>query len=316
MKNPPKSPTAIVTLGGLCVRTMRYYTTILLMLLLIGCSNQPQDSMSALRHELTALCDSIDAHIGVAVITAEGDTLTIGGEVQYPLLSVVKFPQALAVAHKLQAEGRSLDDTLSVTPAELPQGTWSPLRDEHPEGGTFTIGNLLSASLEASDNNACDILFHRICSVEETDSYIHSLGIGGCDIQCDEQMMRDDLKRCYLNASTPIAAARLLQYLYQHRNEPLVSDVWEAMARCQTGQHRIPAGISQPAATFVHKTGTGPLLHGRLIALNDVGLILYPDGTCFTLAVFIEDAALTTEQAEALIADITRIVTQAKTAPK
>ena len=286
----------------------------LLALLLQGCQGRkalPQpDADAPLREALAALCDNVDGRVGVAAAMADGRLITFGDTTSFPLLSVVKFPQAIALCRCLDEQQRTLDDTLHITSAELLPDTWSPLRDEHPAGGTFTIGELLRWSLVMSDNNACDILFHRLCSVGETEARIHALGFTDCHIEVDEQAMRSDLTQCYRNAVTPATAVQMLQYLYAHRDETHLSTVWEDMALCQTGQHRIPAGVLHDSATVVHKTGTGPVVDGRLLALNDAGIVLYPDGTQLTLAIFVSDAALTADQAEALIAAITRTITR------
>lgn len=274
------------------------------------CGTAPKTApVDEVRQALTTLCDSIDATIGIAVSYPDGDTLTLAGDTPFALLSVVKFPQALAICQHLARTGCTLADTLHVTADDLPAGTWSPLRDEQPEGGPLTLGELMHWSLVMSDNNACDILFHRVLSVTATDTVIHAMGIADCHIQSDEQAMRADPQRCYHNAATPQATVQLLQYLYDHHDEPLLSMVWNDMSLCQTGQQRIPAGVGD-SIRVVHKTGTGPVIDGRLLALNDVGILLLPDGTHLELAVFVQDAALTPDQAEALIARITRIILQ------
>ena len=51
----------------------------------------------SLERALRAVTDSVRATVGVAVVFGDGDTLAVNGGRCYPMLSVCKFHQALAV---------------------------------------------------------------------------------------------------------------------------------------------------------------------------------------------------------------------------
>ena len=129
------------------------------------------------------------------------------GDVFYPMLSVFKFHQALAVCGWLRQGGIPLDTEVDVTPDMLQENTWSPLRDEHPQGGRFPYGTLLTYSLVQSDNNACDILFSLTGGPAMTDRYIRSLGVDGFDIECTEAMMHENLAACSMPECENIISA-------------------------------------------------------------------------------------------------------------
>ena len=218
----------------------------------------------ALLERIASLADSMDARCGVAVIFGDGDTLSytgghsrIGGSASgrfpmaaspgecFPMASVFKFHQALAVCDRLMRSGVSLDTEVSVGKADLAENTWSPLMDEYPCGGRFTYGELLAYTLQQSDNNACDFLFRTVCDVSRTDSYIRSLGIDDFAIACDEAAMHDDLSACYSNWTTPLAAAVLLEKFYSVKDSSEYTGyVWKLMSDCRTGRNRIPGHIS------------------------------------------------------------------------
>ena len=281
-----------------------------MMLLLLSTSCQKQQNktsnMDSLRTDIASICGSLDAEIGVAVLFENGDTLLIGNDTHYPMLSVVKFPQALAICHQLKRNQQSIDTTIDVLSTDLFPDTWSPMREQFPKGGKFSVAQLLDFSLVQSDNNACDILFKKVCSIAKTEYFVRQIGIDACNIRCDEQMMRTDPMNGYRNGITPWAAIQMLEFLYKKKDQDTYQPVWNAMARCETGKNRIPAGVKNPQAKVVHKTGTsGAMENGRLMGINDIGIIVLPDGSHITLAVFIKDANMTQEAAEKVIATVT-----------
>lgn len=307
----------------------KWIVCILLFCAVWPCFSQRLDT-ERLRERLTELACGIDARVGVAVISGGGDTLTLccgasgpdadgctgplagaGGE-QFPLLSVFKFHQALAVCDRLRQSGKSLDMVLKVKEPELERDTWSPLRDEFPSGGRFTVRQLLDYTLLYSDNNACDILFSRICGIGQTSRYIASLGIGDFCIECNEKMMHEDIMNSYRNRTLPLSAVLLLEAFYAVRDTDEYSRyVWNTMVSCRTGTARIPKYIVPAGAVVAHKTGTGDVREdGRIIAANDIGVILLPGGGHVSIAVFVSDAACGMEQCEETIALIAASVVE------
>ena len=276
-----------------------------------------------LRDKIEEIVDSVDARIGVGAVLPDGDSLAVYGGLRngnstcdserFPMLSVFKFHQALAVCGWLR-EGRiPLSAKIKVDKSELHDGTWSPLREDYPSGGDFSWGDLLEYTLTLSDNNACDILFSRTCGPSWTDSYIKSLGEAGFSIECTENMMHEDLSKCLLNWSTPLSAARILEKFYECRKADEYSEfVWKTMAGCRTGEGRIPEYIHGDAVEIAHKTGTGDTgADGRIMAVNDIGTVVLNDGRHFSLAVFISDAGCSLEECEETIARIALAVMDA-----
>lgn len=142
----------------------------------------------SLERALRAVTDSVRATVGVAVVFGDGDTLAVNGGRCYPMLSVCKFHQALAVLDRLDRRGLPLTTRIPVRRSDLLSGTWSPLREACPGGGRFTVAELLTYSVAQSDNNVCDVLFRFLGGTEAVDRYIAGLGIGETVIVADNDI--------------------------------------------------------------------------------------------------------------------------------
>ena len=252
------------------------------------------------------------AEIGIAVIIDGKDTVTVNNDIHYPLMSVFKFHQALALADYMGKQKQSLETRLPIKKSDLKPDTYSPLRDKYPQGEIeMSIADLLKYTLQQSDNNACDILFDYQGGPDAVNKYIHSLGIRECAIAGTETAMHEDLNLCYENWTTPLAAAELVEIF---RKKPLFPNVYkdfifQTMVECQTGQDRLVAPLLDKKVTEGHKTGTGDLnAKGQQIGCNDIGFVLLPGGRTYSIAVFVKDSEENNQANSKIIADISRIV--------
>lgn len=228
-----------------------------------------------------------------------------------PLFSIVKFPQALYVAHCLTESGRPLDGKVTVRKRSLMQDTWSPMLEMFGRCRRFSFAELLRLSLQESDNNACDILFDVFGAPEAVEEYISCIGFPGVRIRSTERQMMSDRKTAYLNAASPREIAGLLEWFFQHRNDNEgLSYVWQLMSGCNTGLSRLPAA-AEPGDNVIHKTGTGFATETGVSAINDAGVIIHPDGTHSVAAVFVLDHSGRPESAEALLSGTARGLLQA-----
>ncbi|WP_288152916.1 class A beta-lactamase, subclass A2 [Bacteroides acidifaciens] len=278
----------------------------LIPILLFSCQSVPLEA------QLKEAIKDKKAEIGIAVIIDGKDTITVNNDNHYPLMSVFKFHQALALADYMAKHKQSLDTLLKIEKSDLKPDTYSPLRDKYPQGEIeMSIADLLRYTLQQSDNNACDILFNYQGGTDAVDKYIHSLGIQDCAIVGTEAAMHEDLDLCYQNWSTPLAAAELLEIF---RREPLFAKeykdfIWQTMVECQTGQDRLVAPLLDKKVTVGHKTGTGDRnAKGQQIGCNDIGFVLLPDGRTYSIAVFVKDSEESFADNSKIIADISRII--------
>lgn len=270
------------------------------------------NSIDSLRNEIIHCVSKYDAKVGVAVMINDTDTLTVNNYDKYPMMSVFKFHQALAVCHFLQKKGMPLDSVINISKKELREDTYSPLRDRFPEGNIrISLSELMEYTLQLSDNNACDILFNRILSVKDTDKYIRSLGIDDFSIEMDENDMHENLTNCYSNWTTPMAAVRLINLFLEGGavSGEYYDFIKRTMTECTTGIGRLPYPLKNTGAVIGHKTGTGDNnSDGRYIGINDIGFIDLPNGDRYLIAVFVKDSAEDYETTERIIAEISSIV--------
>ena len=216
----------------------------------------------------------------------------------FAMHSVMKFPQALYVADYLHKKGLTLSDSVLVHKNSLDAETWSPMLSIFEGACYFTFAELIEWSLKQSDNNACDLLFASCGQPDAVDKYIHTLGFKDIHVQLTEKEMKKNPHRAIENSATPKEMARLLEWFYHHRNDNKnLSFIWDTMADCNTGQHRIAAVLPKDGK-LIHKTGSGFSSSDGRQDRNDVGIILLPDGSHLSIAIFLQNSKEEKEVAE------------------
>ena len=250
-----------------------------------------------------------DDNIGVAVITAWGDTVSVNGDKPFELQSVVKFHQALAMAKTMTAS-EMLNTKVTYDASDLKAGTWSPLRAVNKDGGTADLSTLLYYSLRMCDNNAADILFDRFLSPVQVDSLLRSgTPAKNFGIARTEDDMHKDQRMSADNWSTPLDCAGLFNYAFAEDTTASIAALRAVMAsESAFGKSRLVKGIGN--GTVFNKTGTGFEKDGKVSALNDAAFVYFPHSTGgfwhYSIAVFAADCAV--EETEAKIAEISEIV--------
>ena len=252
-----------------------------------------------------------EARIGIAVRTPDGETVA-RQDTLLPLLSVFKFPLALAVLDKAAAEGTPLTTPVEVGPEWLDPDTYSPLRDSLPAtGGGVTLGGLLRYSTSLSDNIACDRLLAYVGGPDAVERYVRErAGITGFRIAATERTMHLDPANQRINVARPSAVcalfARFLEGgLLTQEHETLLRQLLEGAT---TGANKLRAGLPEEVV-LGHKTGSSDRTpEGLRIADNDAGVIYLPDGRLCYLAIFIKDSQEDDHTNAELIARITRII--------
>lgn len=293
--------------------------TAVAVILLTAC-RQPtgvsSDYKAELKKELTAIADSAKGDVGIALIY-DGDTLTVNNDAIYPMMSVFKLHQAVALCRMFEENGTSLDSVMTLRRSELDPDTWSPMLKDHTgEEISLPMRRLLEYTLIESDNNASNEMFVRLMPPAACDSVIAGI-IPRCsfEIRFNEAEMQADHSQAYSNRTSPLGAAILIDRVF---TDSLVGKDYQdfiksALMRCQTGPDKISAALSErEGITIGHKTGSGYRDdNGRLAASNDVAFITLPDGRHYSLAVFVKDFDGTDAEAAATIARISEAVIKA-----
>lgn len=266
---------------------------------------------SQLQKELSEFVKDKDANIGIAVIIDREDTIEVNGHKAFPMLSVYKFPIAVALGDYLRSSARMVADPIRLTQADLNPDTYSPMLERYEGVDSFQLSlrDLLAYALQQSDNNASDILLKMMGGTSNAMSALTRLGFKEINVISTEAEMYDDNRLCYTNSATPVEMARLLDRFDHGLDDHYTRQVKQLMETCATGVNRLAKPLVDTDATIGHKTGTGfTLPDGRLMAINDVGYVHLPDGRSYSIAVFIENSGYDTEATENLIADISAIV--------
>lgn len=291
--------------------------TAVAVILLTAC-RQPNgvssDYKAGLEKELTAIADSAKGDIGIALIY-DGDTLTVNNDAIFPMMSVFKLHQAVALCRMFEENGTSLDSVMTLRRSGLDPDTWM-LKEHTGEEINLPMRRLLEYTLIESDNNASNEMFVRLMSPAACDSVIAGIiPRGSFEIRFNEAEMQADHSRAYSNRTSPLGAAILIDRVF---TDTLVGMDYQdfiksALMRCQTGPDKISAALSErEGITVGHKTGSGYRdENGRLSASNDVAFVTLPDGRHYSLAVLVKDFDGTDSEAAATIARISAAVIKA-----
>ena len=273
-----------------------------------------------LTKELDILLQGKQAKVGVAVVFEGRETFTYNNPHHYPLMSVFKFHQALAVMDYLDTRQMPLETEIYVRKADLLPDTYSPLRDARPEGEfNISVGELLRYSISESDNNACDILLRYIGGTGVVDKYVRTLGIEDFKIEANEEKLNEAFEYQYLNWTTPFAAVQVMEKfrtetLFRHSGYKEYLE--KLMIGTVTGNDKLKAGLPREVV-FGHKTGSsGRNKSGLKAGDNDMGFVRLPDGRQYSIAVFVTDSREDDKTNATLISEISRKVYEYYNAPK
>ncbi len=291
-------------------RMVRPQLSIIIAFLLIGCqaTNKKTD---VLRNNISKIISEKQAVVGVSIIGNHGkDTLSLNGDKHCPMQSVFKMHIALTVLSEVDKGRFKLDQQVEVKKTELLPDTWSPLRDENPNGGSFTIEKLIQYAVSKSDNVACDVLIRLLGKPQMVEEYFKKNDINDIAIQYNEEEMQLKWENMFQNWTTPKAASNTLEKFYNPNNKILSNTsydfFWKSMKETSTGGYRL-RGLLPQETIVAHKTGTsGTNEEGLTAAINDIGIIFLPNGEYFIISVFVTDSKENEETNEKIIAEIAK----------
>lgn len=253
----------------------------------------------------------LKAKVGVACMHLEtGDTFTFNNEYSFAMQSVYKFPQAIAILSEVDKGNLSLNQGVFVSKEEM-HDTWSPLRTEYPEGNMeFSLADLLRYTVSKSDNNTCDVLFRLVGGPQFVNQYFMERNITGMQIQNTEDEMHQDWNLQYTNYCYPYTQIELLKGLLQAK---FISDssskyLLNLMTNSDNSANRIKKNLPK-GTPFAHKTGTAVSGNKELKGtVNDIGIITLPDGSHLLIAILINQLEDSMEKAEALEAQLGKMI--------
>jgi beta-lactamase class A len=285
-------------------------TKIVLSLLTLVFSLQlSAQNLDDLRKELNQIIASKNATIGVSIkAIEEKDTLSINGNLNAPLMSVFKFHIALTTLDLVDKGKLSLSQKIFIKKEDLHEDTWSPIRDEFPNGNMYlTLDQLLRYTISHSDNNGCDILLELIDGTETVQKFINKQGIKDFVIKLNEQDMRI-WENLYVNTTTPLATTELLEKFYKGKvlKKKTTKYLYQIMVETSRGITWMKAGLPE-GTELAHRTGiSGSNENGLRGAMNDVGIFKLPNGKHIILSIYLKNITEEREDTEKIIADLTK----------
>jgi beta-lactamase class A len=219
-------------------------------------------SLVGLEMQLQSLAANRSPDIGIAALDlTTGETLSVKGDVPFPMASTVKVAIAALYLSQVDHGMRSLDDSIDGVP----------------------VRTLMAKMLIHSDNRAADVLLKADGGPNAVHNWLRDNGVRG--VRVDRTIAQLLAARRDLwdrrDSSTPIAMVDLLKRIYAGELIQPASRNYllGLMARCETGKNRMKWLL--PAGTPVeHKTGT---LDGLS---DDVGFITMPNGHRIAIAIF------------------------------
>jgi len=298
--------------------------TLCLFLLTVGCTSTnssgkqdlPNNSNERLRQRIKQIAETAQGRVGVtATVLETGESVSLNGDRRFPMLSVYKFPIAMAVLDRVDRGKFKLDQRTRIQTSDVVRGSQildSPgerLRQRESIGVELTVTQLLKYMVSDSDNTACDVLLRLIGEPKIVTQYLRDLGVNDIVVANTEQELKQGSTVEYRNDATPDAAVVLLRTFHEGKGLSKSSQALlrRLMTETTTGKQRIK-GLLPSGTDVAHKTGTSATFKGMTVATNDVGLVTLPNGQTLAIAVFVADSTAEAAIREGAIAQVTRTV--------
>jgi len=266
-------------------------------------------STNELRQQLNQIISSKNATVGISIKSIEDkDTLSINGNLKAPMMSVFKFHIALTVLNRVDEGKLSLTQQIFIKKKDLHEDTWSPMREDYPDGNVnLTLDKVLRYTISHSDNNGCDILIDLLGGTKEVQKFINKQGIKDFVIKVNEQQMRT-WENLYVNTTTPLATTALLEKFFKGEilKENTTKYLYQIMTETSRGLTWMKAGLPENTE-LAHRTGISGTNDANLrVAMNDIGIVKLPNGKHFILSVYLKNITEKQEDTEEIIAAITK----------
>ncbi|AOM79819.1 class A beta-lactamase, subclass A2 [Pedobacter steynii] len=265
---------------------------------------------SPLQQKMDSIIHSKKADVGVSVLFLEDHKIvSVNGDKHYPMQSVYKFHLALAVLNQVDQGKLALDQKILVKKSDLLPDTWSPLRDQYPEGNVeLRLSEILKYTVSQSDNNGCDILFRLIGGTKKAHQFIVKQGIKDISITGTEEEMHKDDQVQFRNWTTPKAANELLKKFWEGKvlKKPTADFLMKVMEETVTGTGKIK-GLLPQGTVVAHKTGnSGTNKAGIISASNDIGIVTLPNGKKMLISAFVSMSKENDKEVDKIIAELSK----------
>jgi beta-lactamase class A len=271
------------------------------------------DQTQELKNQIEQILTDKKAVVGISISGENGtDTLTINGNMHCPTQSAYKMHIGLAVLNQVDRGKYQLDQKIRIEKEDLPVNAfWNPLGTDFPDGGDFTVAQLIQYCISQSDNTACDTLIGLVGSPKLVEDYFKKNQIQDLQFAFNERTMQSKWENMFQNWITPNAAVQTLRLFYENKNGLLSSSsynfFWQTMKETSTGVKRLK-GLLPEGTVVAHKTGSsGSNEFGLTAATNDWGVVFLPNGHYFFISVMVTDSYESEETNERIIAEVCKL---------
>ena len=291
------------------------------------------------------LVQGFDGTVGVSLRRAGADwVVTEGADRPLPQQSVSKLWVAVTLMDQVDRGLRTLDDPVFISKGDLVVFHQPLAAKVGVSGYTATLRELLALAMMKSDNLANDSILRTVGGPDAVRATLSAKGLTGIRFGPGERLLqaqtagltwRQDMaqgRRFYeerarlspdaragaldryfadpVDGATPNGISDALMRLVQGSllKPGSTQILTQLMGESTTGKRRLHAGVPDDWR-FGHKTGTGQDLGARTVGYNDVGYLIAPDGTIYTLAVMIGSTTRPIPERMALMQAIATAVT-------
>ncbi len=283
---------------------------LLLCFLLFGIATSLFAQTISLKTSLEDVSHMIQGDVGVAILDLQSnDTVSLNGDKHFPMQSVFKFHIALAVLRLVDEKKLSLDKKYRITKDHYFK-TWSVLMRTYPEANVdVTLRELITWTVMNSDNVACDILLDILGGPDKVYKFIGTVGITDIAIVATEREMHNDWNVQFSNWTTPHATVTLLKLFYDGKILTTESKefLWKLMVDTPNAPKRLK-GMLPEGTVVARKPGTGDSNGEVFGAVNDVGILVLPNGKKIIIAAYVTRSKGEFEDVEEGIAKMSRVV--------
>ncbi len=261
---------------------------------------------SAFEQQMFSLEQSSGGRLGVALLDASGKLIAAyRGDKRFAMCSTFKLPLAAAVMREIEAGELDFETILRFD--ESDKVAYAPVTGPRLPNGEITVLEAIEAIVQISDNIAANLLLKAQGGPEEFNQFMRSLGDKVTRLDRYEPALNENQPGDPRDTTSPKAMARSLHTILtgdalRESNRRVLNEITRNV---KTGKRRIPAGIPE-GWEVAHKTGTCGT------AYNDIGYVIPADGDAgFMLTIYLDRPTVSSKDAEAVIAEVTRAAIQA-----
>jgi beta-lactamase class A len=240
----------------------------------------------------------LDGHVHVLDIDS-GAEVAVRGDTVCESASTAKVPILVALMRAVAAGVLSLDEQIEVPAGDRTDGPTGLSSMSYP--ARLALGDIAHLMISISDNQATDLVLERVRPGQVT-AAMRELGLTVTTLELTikeafarfEELAEADQWPPEVPAwrTTPAEMCRLLQAIWRDEAAPPeLCEQMRKMLRCCVTSNGLTAELPlMVQATSGRKTGTLVALDGETgagsIARNEVGVVEYPDGHRYAVAVF------------------------------